>query len=123
MDENLFRKITTIVILAVLILLTFFLLRPILMAVIFAIILAFIFTPVYNWLNKKIKHENLSGIIICILLVILIAIPVWFFTPIMLDQSLKIYYATQETDFVTPLKSVFPSAFASEVRKPYQNYP
>ena len=112
--EDYFKKVITPIILAVLIVLTFFLLRPFLLAIIFGIILAFIFYPVYKWLNKRINSKTLSGIIICIFLLILILLPMWFFTPIMIDQSIKVYTSVKDADFVTPLKTIFPSAFASE---------
>ncbi len=114
MDENYFKRVTSIVILSVLIVLTFFLLRPLLLAIIFGIILAFVFSPIYDWLNKRINSKNISGILICIFILFLIILPIWFFTPIMIDQSLKVYYSVQDADFVTPLKSIFPSIFASE---------
>jgi predicted PurR-regulated permease PerM len=114
MDETYFKRITSIVILAILIIMTFFLIRPLLLAIVFGIILAFVFAPIYDWLNKKINSKNLSGILICIFLLFIIILPIWFFTPIMIDQSLKVYYSVRDADFVTPLKSIFPSIFASE---------
>jgi predicted PurR-regulated permease PerM len=114
MDEAYFNKIMTTIILAVLVVLSFFLLRPILLSIIVGIILAFLFTPVYNWLVKKIKMPNLSAIIISVVLIILIITPVWIFTPIIVDQSIKIYLSTQKMDFVTPLENFFPSLFASK---------
>jgi predicted PurR-regulated permease PerM len=41
-------------------------------------------------------------------------LPFWFFTPILINQSFKIYFAAKQTDFVTPLKTIFPSLFASD---------
>ncbi len=78
------------------------------------VILAFIFSPVYNWLYKRLKWKNIVAFVLCILLLGLIILPIWFLTPILVDQSLKIYLTAQQTDFVTPLKSIFPDLFASE---------
>lgn len=114
MDEIYFRKIMTIGILVVLVVLSFFLLRPILLSIIFGVIFAFIFSPVHNKIYKRVKSKNLSVILISLFLVLLIMLPIWFLTPILIDQSLKIYFATQQMDFVTPLKQFFPSVFASE---------
>jgi predicted PurR-regulated permease PerM len=114
MDEAYFNKIMTTIILAVLVVLSFFLLRPILISIIVGIILAFVFTPVYNWLVKKTNMKNLSAIIISLILIILIITPVWLFTPIIVDQSIKIYLTTQKMDFITPLENFFPSLFASK---------
>lgn len=114
MDDIYFRKIMTTIILVVLIVLSFFLLKPILLSIIIGFILAFIFTPIYNWLYKVVKSKNLAATLICFFLILLIVLPLWFLTPIVVDQSIKIYLASQQMDFVTPIKSIFPSLFASE---------
>lgn len=114
MDKDYFNKIVTTIILGVLIVLSFFLLKPILLSIIVGIILAFIFNPVYNWIFKITKLQNLSAGLICVLLILLIFLPLWFFTPIFIEQSFEVYLASQQMDFVTPLKNIFPSLFASE---------
>lgn len=114
MEDIYFKKIVTIIVLLILIVLSFFLLKPILLSIIVGFILAFIFTPVYNWLYKIIKSKNISSLLLCFLLILLIILPLWFFTPIFIDQSIKLYLASQQMDFVTPLKNIFPSLFAAE---------
>ena len=114
MDDIYFRKITTTVPLIVLVVLSFFLLKPILLSIIFGLILAFVFTPIYDRFYKITKSKNISATLICLLLILLIVLPLWFFTPIIIDQSIKIYLASQQMDFVTPIKNIFPSLFASE---------
>ncbi len=114
MDDTFFRKITTIIILLILLILSFFLLKPLLMAIILGFILAFIFSPVYNWIFRLTKSKNLPSIIICLFVLVIIILPIWFFSPIAIDESIKIYNASQNLDIVTPLKSIFPSLFASE---------
>tara|TARA_Y100000034_G_scaffold123040_1_gene169295 strand:+ start:2216 stop:3250 length:1035 start_codon:yes stop_codon:yes gene_type:complete len=114
MNQNYLNKIITTVILGVLIVLSFFLLKPILLSIIVGIILAFIFNPIYDWTLKTTKSKNLSAGLICIMLILLIFLPLWFFTPIFLEQSFEVYLASQQMDFVTPLKNLFPSLFASE---------
>jgi hypothetical protein len=51
---------------------------------------------------------------VCILLVALFVIPLWYIIPIAIDESIKFYMSSQEWDFVTPLKTIFPSLFQSE---------
>ncbi|OGJ13083.1 hypothetical protein A3K82_03520 [Candidatus Pacearchaeota archaeon RBG_19FT_COMBO_34_9] len=113
-DEAYFRKITTTVIIAVLMILSFFLLRPLLLSVITGFILAFIFSPVYNWLYKITKFKNFPAILICVLLAALIILPLWFFTPMIIDESIKLYRVSQQLDIVAPLQKIFPSLFASQ---------
>lgn len=114
MDETYFKKILTLIVLVVLIVLSFFLLKPILMAIIFGIILAFVFSPVKDWLCKKINSDNLSVTIISLFLILLILVPIWILTPPLIEQSLKVYFATQKIDFVTPIRNIFPSIFSSD---------
>lgn len=114
MDSEYFKKIATTVILVVLVVLAFLLLRPILLSIIFGIILAFIFTPIYDWMCKILKAKNLSAFLMCILLLALIFVPLWYLTPIMINQSIKVYMASQQMDFIKPLANIFPSLFESE---------
>jgi predicted PurR-regulated permease PerM len=114
MDERYFRKITTIGIILALIVLSFFLLKPILLSIVAGFLLAFIFSPLHNLFLKIIKSKGISAAIICILLLTIILLPIWFFTPTIIDESIKIYRAAQQLDLVTPLKNIFPSLFASE---------
>src|SRR3990172_304733 len=98
----------TAIILLVLIVFSFLLLRPILLSIIFGLLLAFVFAPIYDWLHKKTKSKNLSASIMIVLLLLIIFIPIWFLTPILIDQSFKIFQSTLQIDFVTPLKNLFP---------------
>ncbi len=114
MEDDYIKKITTVLILVALLVLSFFLIKPILMSVIVGVILAFIFAPIYNWLYKKTKFRNLPAIIICILLLILIILPFYFIAPVVVDQSIKLYSASQQIDFITPIENIFPSIFMSD---------
>jgi predicted PurR-regulated permease PerM len=114
MDNEYTRKVMTGIILIILLVLTFFLIRPIIMSIILGIILAFIFTPIYNFGFKYIKRKNLTAFLMCLLLIVLIVVPLWYVFPIAIDQSIKFYMTSQDLDFVTPLKTIFPSFFQSE---------
>lgn len=113
MEETYFKKIMIIVLLGILFLLSYLLLKPILLSIVLGVILAFIFSPVYNIIYKKIKIKNLAAAIICILLLLIIIIPIVFLTPVLIEQSVKLYVASQQLDFVTPFKKIFPSLFLS----------
>lgn len=114
MVDEYFKKVSTSVILIGLLVLAYFLLKPILMAIIVGILLAFIFTPVYDWINKYIKIKDVSASLICLFLILIIVIPIWYLAPVMINQSVKFYMASQQIDFVTPLQKIFPSLFQSE---------
>lgn len=113
MDDAFFKKGLTVIIILGLAVLAFLMLRPILLAMILGALLAFIFAPLYNKLVKLLKVPNIAAIIICILLILLIIIPLWFLLPTVIDQSIKLYMASQQLDLITPLEKIFPSLFAS----------
>jgi len=112
-DEHL-KSITAIVVLAILGVLAFLVLKPILLSIIFGIILAVVFAPVYDKIFSIIKFKNISAALTCTFLILLIIIPFWYLTPILVKQSFEVYLVSQQMDFITPLKAVFPSFFSSE---------
>lgn len=112
--DDYFKKVLTTMIIAGLLILGFFLLRPVILSIIMGLILAFLFSPIYEFLYMRLKSRNLATTIICIFLAIIIILPVWFLTPIFIEQSLKMLISVQQIDYVTPLKTIFPSFFASE---------
>ncbi len=114
MNETYFKKITAAVLLLGLLVLSFFLIRPIILSVITGIILAFICAPLYRWTQKCIKSKTISALLICALLMIILVLPFIFLVPIFIDQSVKLYAASQQIDFISPLKSIFPSLLTSE---------
>src|SRR4030042_6717909 len=114
MEETGLKRIMLIIILGVLFLLSYFLLKPILMSIIWGIVFAFIFSPVYNFLLRKIKSRNLSSLIICVFLLLIILVPTILLTPTLINQSIKIYVASQQLDFVSLFQKIFPSLFVSQ---------
>lgn len=114
MEETYFNKIITTIILAGLVILTFLLIKPILMSIISGAILAFVFFPVYKFIEKKTNHKNISALIICLALVLLILLPIFFVTPIILKQSIRVFQFSQEISFADSLQELFPSLFSSD---------
>jgi predicted PurR-regulated permease PerM len=113
MEETYFKKIITAIILVLLIVLSFLVIKPIIISLILGLILVFIFAPVYDWLCKYIKQRDICTLLIIVFIITIVVLPLWFLTPILIKQTFTIFQATQKIDFVTPLKSIFPSLFAS----------
>jgi predicted PurR-regulated permease PerM len=113
MEENYFKKVTTAIIFLALLVLAFFLLKPILLAMIGGFVLAFIFYPLYNQFVKWTKNRGISALIICTFLLLVIVALLWFLTPMLIDESIKIYRASQSMDLVAILKGIIPSLFSS----------
>lgn len=111
MRDDFSKRIVMFMVLIALIVLSFFLLKPLLFAIITGLILTFIFTPLYNWIYKRTKSKNLSASLICLFLMIVIVLPIWLLIPALINQSFKIYLASQQIDFVTLFRNIFPSLF------------
>lgn len=114
MEDEYLKRMTTTVVLFALAVLSFLVLKPILLSIILGAILAVIFSPLHNFLLKLFRSRTISASLICILLFLIIIIPFWFLTPIFVQQSFEIYLASQQVDFVSILKTFFPSFFSSE---------
>lgn len=113
MDQN-FRKTMTTVLVIALMVLSFLVLRPILVSIIMALILVFIFSPIYDWLYKHIRNKNLSVTLIILFLLAIVVLPLWFLTPVLMRQTLAIFRKVQEIDFMSAIGSIFPAVFTSE---------
>jgi len=113
MKREFIPRLEVSIFLIFLIVLSFFLLRKILLSIIGGILLAFIFSPLYKLLCKRLKNKTLVALLICFIPVFLIVIPFWFLIPLLIEQSLKLYFAVQNLDFQSIIKEVFPPFFSS----------
>lgn len=113
-DEAYFRKLTTLLIIFALLVLSFFILRPILLSIIGGLLLAFILYPIYSKLNSWIKLPKISALIICISIISIIILPLVFFSPAIVKESFGLFKAAQSIDLVEPFKNIFPSIFIDE---------
>ncbi|MFA5953803.1 MAG: AI-2E family transporter [Candidatus Pacearchaeota archaeon] len=113
-DINYLNKFGSTIILIVLLVLSFFLLKSILMSVLLGLLLAFVSAPAFIYLNKWVKSKNLLALLICLIFAAIIIIPIWFLTPVLLRETMDLFTKSQTIDFVTPLKNVFPQLFATE---------
>jgi predicted PurR-regulated permease PerM len=114
MEDVYFRKIMTSLILFALILLSFFLVKPLLLSIVSGVVLAFIFTPVYNYLYKKTNSARLSAYFTLLLSLLIIVLPLWFLIPIFMEQFFKIYFLFQQLDILSSIQEIFPTLFALE---------
>ncbi|OGJ19017.1 hypothetical protein A3K73_07770 [Candidatus Pacearchaeota archaeon RBG_13_36_9] len=116
-DEKSFNKIMSIILIAVLVVLTFLILRPILISTIFALILSFIFYPLHKRIRSIVKSKNLSALIICLILLAIIIIPLIFLIPLIVRQSVQVYTFLQGEDFLSPVYSLINKFSSPDVSK------
>ena len=75
-DKKAHMRYLSIILIAAIFLITFLLVKPFLITIISAIILTYIFYPVYRKLVKYIKNKNVSSFLMCAIIILLFLIPV-----------------------------------------------
>ncbi len=109
MEDSYFNRIVVLAILLVLSVLSFFLLRPVLLSMVFGFILVFIFSPLHDLLRKKVKSKNWSATIVTLGLIIIIVVPIIFLIPVIINEATKLFLFAQDLNFSDLLKNIIPS--------------
>jgi len=114
MNDQYYKKIATTIIFVVVAILAFLVIKPILLSVVFGVLLAFIFLPLFKYIKKHVKSGFAAASIICFVLAILAILLFWYLVPLLIQQSVKFFLQLQTMDLISPLKQVFPTFFSSE---------
>ena len=104
------KKISIFVILILLLILSFLVVKPILLSILAGLILAYTFNPLYKKLLKVFRERNTSALAICLLIVLVIFIPLWFLIPIMMQQAFSAFTLVQSIDIAGFVERIFPTA-------------
>ncbi|MEK6892654.1 MAG: AI-2E family transporter [Nanoarchaeota archaeon] len=108
LGEKDIRRLSTLILIIILCFLAFFVVRPVLIAAISGLILAYIFTPVYKKVNKTITNKSLAAAIISILILAIIFIPLWFIMPLIVEQIFELFAYYQTIDTSLLVRSILP---------------
>jgi predicted PurR-regulated permease PerM len=95
--------------------LTFFILKPIIIPIIFGLLFAYIFSPLYKKIHSKIKGKNISALLLLLGLVALIAIPIIYFAPILVNQAFETYVTIQNVNMNEVIGSFIQSDISSTI--------
>jgi len=109
MEKNNLNNIVIASISIILLVLSFLLLRPILISIIFGFVLVFIFAPLYNLIHKKIKSKNLCATIVTTILILIIVTLLVLLVPVIVGESIKLFTSAQTIDFVAPIQNLLKS--------------
>jgi len=107
-NEKNLKKITVILLVAMLGVLVFLILRPVILSVFAGLILAYIFSPVHNWTLRHVKSKTLAASLVSIFVLALIIIPLWFAVPAMINQVFQVFQATQNLNIQGFLTQLIP---------------
>lgn len=93
---------------AIVLILAGLILKPIILAIVAGMIIAYVLRPVHARILKIVKEKNTSSLIVCTLLLVIVVLPTWFLMPIMTRQVFDAYLFLQKADFGTMFKETFP---------------
>ncbi len=113
-DEGTIKQAVALFFIVVLLIFAFFIIKPIFMAALFGLILAYTFSPINELILSKVKNKTISAAITCTIVIGIIALVTWFTLPLLLNQIFDAYIALQSFDLVGFLKNYFPFLFTSQ---------
>ena len=116
MDSSIHSKriIAGLLIIAVFVL-AFFVLKPIIVAVVFGLLFAYIFRPLYGFIKKYLKGENLSALALIAVIGILIAIPIAWLAPTLVNEIFDAYLYFQDVNITNLLSNWMQSDLATSI--------
>ena len=71
--------------------LSFYIIKDLIFAILYSLVLAFFFYPLYNKINSFLKIKSISAIIVMILIAFIVAIPLVFISNELIKESLNFY--------------------------------
>lgn len=114
LEKDNFKDGIIIILLLGLFILALMILKPVAIAIFSGILLAYIFSPVYRWLLRKVKNENVSAILVGLGLVILIfGIIIWIFSSLV-SQAIDLYLALQTVDLTNIVRTMLPGFLSTD---------
>lgn len=112
-NKDNFKDLINYILVIGLFILAGFVLFPIIYAIIYGILVAYIFYPVHKFLLKGIKNEFLSAMLVCIGVFIILAGAIILLFSAVFRQSIDFYLLLQKTDFGSLISSIIPEFITS----------
>lgn len=113
LDKDNFKNLITYVIIIGLFILAAFIVRPIISSIIYGILLGYIFYPFYNFTLKKLKNKNLSALLVCSLVLLIIVTVVILSLGALVRQLIDIYLSLQKMNIASIIQESFPNFFTA----------
>lgn len=92
------QKAVVFALIAAIIVLSFLVLRPIIIAIFIGLLFAYFFTPIYKKINKLVKIPSLSSAILIVLIAIVLTIPLIYIIPEVISQTVEVYSIVQDVN-------------------------
>jgi predicted PurR-regulated permease PerM len=114
-----FKNISMLLVFFVLLALSIFVIFPIIQPVIIGLLLAYLFNPLYKKILKLTKEKNLAAFIILLIIFFCVALPLWFLSPLIINQAFDMYLYLQNVDLAAIFNRILPSLITTELSKDF----
>ncbi len=102
------KRFSAIAFILILVILSFLVVRPILISIVTGLILAYAFNPLYLKISKYIKSKDLAALTVGILVLIIILVPLWFLIPLLIEQVFTTFNSFQQIDVSEFVSTILP---------------
>lgn len=104
------KRMFVVLILLLLGITAFLIIKPIVLSIFAGLILAYIFSPIYRRVYRTIRARNTAATLMCLLVLLIIIVPLWFIIPVIVQQIFDLFNISQNIDFASIVKNLFPSS-------------
>jgi len=98
------NKIISFSIFAALVVTSFLIIKPFIPAMFTALLLSFIFRPLYTWINKKVNKPTIIAMLVSVIVVAVLVVLVIITLQVTIKQVMDFYTFTQASDILAPIK-------------------
>jgi predicted PurR-regulated permease PerM len=114
LEKENFKTLLNYILVIGLFVLAFIIIKPVVYAMIYGILLAYILYPIYKFIQKRLKSENLSAFIICMALLIILGLLFTVIVSSLLNQVIGLYFSFQQFDLETMVRESVPFVSSSQ---------
>jgi predicted PurR-regulated permease PerM len=109
-EKNNFKDLITYALIIGVFVLAFFVIKPVIIAIIYGVLLAYITHPVYKLLTKKIKNKTVSAFIVCLGFFIVIIAILALIIGALFGQAVDFFISIKTTDFASQIANAIPKS-------------
>jgi predicted PurR-regulated permease PerM len=89
--EKVYNKYGTIVLVAIIFILSYLIVKPFILTIIATALIAYIFYPVTKFIQDRIKNKSLTALIMCFLVFLLVVVPFFLFLQALIREIPTLY--------------------------------
>jgi len=108
-----FKQLVNYALIIGLFIIAFFVIKPIIFAIIYGILLAYIFHPIYRLTLKGLRYKTLSALVVCVVTIAILLTLIYVLLSSLLSQIINFYLTLQTIDVKSILAQILPSIISN----------